>query len=66
MTHIIVCVKIVLNPEIPFPVFKVDPELKKPLVPEGTASVLSTFDESALEAALRIKDRQDCKSQDSG
>ena len=61
MTHIIVCVKIVMDPEMPFSVFKVDPGLKKPLVPDGTASVLSTFDESALEAALRIKDRQDSK-----
>jgi len=61
MTHIIVCVKIVMDPEMPFSVFKVDPDSKKPIVPEGTASVLSTFDESALEAALRIKDNQDCK-----
>jgi len=50
-----------MDPEMPFSVFKVDQDLKKPIVPEGTASVLSTFDESALEAALRIKDNQDCK-----
>lgn len=61
MTHIIVCVKIVMDPEMPFSVFKVDPDLKKPIVPDGTASVLSTFDESALEAALRIKDDQACR-----
>lgn len=61
MTHIIVCVKIVMDPEIPISVFKVDPDFKKPIVPDGTASVISTFDESALEAALRIKDDQACK-----
>lgn len=61
MTHIIVCVKIVMDPEMPYSVFKVDPESKKPVAPDGTALVLSAFDESALEAALRIKDHQDCK-----
>jgi electron transfer flavoprotein beta subunit len=61
MTHIIVCVKIVIDPEMPFSVFKVDPDAKKPVVPDGTAAVLSSFDESALEAALRIKDDQACK-----
>ncbi len=61
MTHIIVCVKIVMDPEMPFSVFKVDADSKRPVVPEGTASVISYFDESALEAALRIKDHQDCK-----
>ena len=54
MTHIIVCVKIVMDPEMPYSVFKVDTNSKKPVAPEGTASVLSSFDESALEAALRI------------
>lgn len=61
MTHIIVCVKVVVDPEMPFSVFKVDPDLKKPIVPDGTAAVLSAFDESALEAALRIKDDQACR-----
>jgi electron transfer flavoprotein beta subunit len=61
MIHIIVCVKIVMDPEMPFSVFRVDPDLKKPMVPDGTAAVLSSFDESALEAALRIKDNQACK-----
>jgi electron transfer flavoprotein beta subunit len=61
MTHIIVCVKIVMDPEMPFSVFKVDADSKKPVFPEGTAAVISYFDESALEAALRIKDHQDCR-----
>jgi electron transfer flavoprotein beta subunit len=61
MTHIIVCVKIVMDPEMPFSVFSVDPDSKNPVVPDGTATVFSSFDESALEAALRIKDNQECK-----
>jgi len=61
MTHIIVCVKIVMDPEMPFSVFKVDQDVRKPIPPDGMPPVLSTFDESALEAALRIKDDQDCK-----
>jgi electron transfer flavoprotein beta subunit len=61
MTHIIVCVKIVIDPEMPFSVFTVDPDVKKPVVPDGTATVLSSFDESALEAALRMKDDFNCK-----
>jgi electron transfer flavoprotein beta subunit len=61
MTHIIVCVKVVMDPEIPISVFKVDPGTHKPIAPDGMPPVLSTFDESALEAALRIKADHDCK-----
>ena len=61
MTHIIVCVKIVMDPEIPISVFKVDPGTRQPIAPDGMPPVLSTFDESALEAALRLKDDHDCK-----
>jgi electron transfer flavoprotein beta subunit len=61
MTHIIVCMKVVMDPEIPLSVFKVDPNERKPVVPDGMPPVISTFDESALEAALRIKDDHACK-----
>lgn len=61
MSHIVVCVKIVIDPEMPFSAFKVDGEDMKPIQPAGIPPVVSTFDESALEAALRIKDNQDCK-----
>jgi electron transfer flavoprotein beta subunit len=53
--------KIVVDPEMPFSVFKVDRENKKPIPPAGMPPVFSTFDENALEAALRIKENQDCK-----
>lgn len=61
MSHIIVCVKMIIDPEMPFSSFKVDGEGMKPIPPAGMPPVVSTFDESALEAALQIKDSQDCK-----
>jgi electron transfer flavoprotein beta subunit len=53
---IIVCVKVVLDPEAPASMFKVDTEAKKVIPPRGTPPVLNPFDENALEAALKIKD----------
>jgi electron transfer flavoprotein beta subunit len=53
---IIVCMKIVLDPEAPASMFKVDPEAKKVLPMKGNPPVLNPFDENALEAALKLKD----------
>jgi len=61
MIKIIVCLKLVIDPEAPFSIFKIDREAMKPIPPEGMPPVVSPFDENALEAALRIKDQQDCK-----
>jgi len=61
MTHIIVCVKIIIDPEMPFSLFKVDRRGMKPIPPDGMPPVLSTFDENALEAALKLKDQQTCR-----
>lgn len=55
--QIAVCIKQVLDPEMPRSAFKVDPVQKRVISPSGTPPVISPFDESALEAALRIKDR---------
>ncbi|MBN2238409.1 MAG: electron transfer flavoprotein subunit beta/FixA family protein [Dehalococcoidales bacterium] len=57
-SNIIVCMKQVLDPEMPLSLFSVDTELKKAIQPKATPPVFSPFDENALEAALRIKDRQ--------
>ena len=54
--NIIVCVKQVLDPEMPASAFKVDPETKRVVESQGTPPVLNGFDENAVEAALRIKD----------
>ena len=60
--NIIVCMKIVIDPEMPFSIFKIDKENNKPVPPSGMPPVFGPFDENALEAALKIKDEQkDCK-----
>ena len=54
--------KIVIDPEMPFSIFKIDKENNKPVPPSGMPPVFGPFDENALEAALKIKDQQkDCK-----
>ncbi|MBN1630310.1 MAG: hypothetical protein JW990_11130, partial [Thermoleophilia bacterium] len=56
LKNIIVCMKQVLDPEIPLSLFRIDPEARTAIPPKATPPVLSPFDESALEAALQIKD----------
>ena len=54
---IIVCVKQILDPEIPAARFKIDPEAGKAVPPPGEQGlVINPFDEQAVEAALKIKD----------
>jgi electron transfer flavoprotein beta subunit len=54
--NMIVCVKQVLDPEAPTSSFRIDPATNT-LVPVTTVpSVISPFDEQAVEAALKIKD----------
>lgn len=55
--NIIVCVKQVNDPEAPPSSFKVDPGTNKVIPPPGMPPVISTFDEYAVEAALRIKEK---------
>ncbi len=54
--NIIVCVKQVVDPEIPASAFKIDSDRKRVVESPGTPPVLNGFDENAVEAALRIKD----------
>lgn len=60
MVKIIVCMKIIIDPEIPVSLFKIDRESQKPEPPLGMPPVFSPFDENALESALKIKDQQKC------
>jgi electron transfer flavoprotein beta subunit len=53
----IVCVKQVLDPEIPPARFKIDPEAKQVVPPPGVPPVISVYDERAVEAACRLKDQ---------
>jgi electron transfer flavoprotein beta subunit len=55
--NIIVCVKQVLDPEIPPAKFKIDPEAKQVIAPPGVPPVISVYDERAVEAACRLKDK---------
>jgi electron transfer flavoprotein beta subunit len=54
--NMIVCVKQVFDPEAPPSNFKIDPETNKLVPLIGVPSVISPFDEQAVEAALKIKD----------
>ncbi len=54
--NIIVCVKQVIDPEAPPSSFKIDASTSKVVTPPGVPPVISTFDEYAIEAALRIKE----------
>jgi electron transfer flavoprotein beta subunit len=56
MLTIAVCAKQVVDPEAPLSLFAIAPDGKNLVPPPGTPPVISTFDENALEAALRIKD----------
>ena len=59
--NIIVCIKEVLDPETPSDAFRVDSE-KNVLVPmQKVLKVVNPFDEQAVEAALRIKDKGEAK-----
>jgi electron transfer flavoprotein beta subunit len=53
---IVVCMKIVVDPEAPVSTFKVDEATKKIMPMKGIPPVLNPYDENALEAALKIKD----------
>ncbi len=55
--NIIVCVKQVNDPEAPPSSFKIDAVANKVIPPPGMAPVISTFDEYAVEAAIRIKEK---------
>ena len=59
--NMIVCVREILDPEIPAKAFKVDPEAKRAIKPPDIQLVISDYDESALEAALKIKDSLESK-----
>lgn len=54
--HIVVCVKQIADPEVPAAQFRVDETAKQAVFWPGTRSVISPFDEQALEAALRLRD----------
>jgi electron transfer flavoprotein beta subunit len=50
----IVCLKTVPDPEGPASAFEIHPQLKR-IIPQGIPPVISPYDETALEVALRLK-----------
>lgn len=56
--HIIVPAKQVIDPEMPLSAFQIDAAAKQVVTPPTFPPVVNGFDEYALEAALRLKDRQ--------
>ncbi len=54
---VVVCIKQVPDPEAPIDAFEVDSEGQK-IVTIGVPPVINPFDENALEAALRIKEKK--------
>jgi electron transfer flavoprotein beta subunit len=61
MLTIAACAKQVVDPEAPLSLFQIAEDGKNLVPPPGTPPVLSSFDENALEAALKIKDSGDAK-----
>jgi electron transfer flavoprotein beta subunit len=55
--HIIVCVKEIPDPEIPPEKFRIDPDAKRVIPPQGIAPVINPYDERAVELALRLKEK---------
>ena len=58
--HIVVCIKQIIDPEIPPHVFQIDPVEKKQIRGRQVL-VISTFDEVALEVAVQMKEKTDSK-----
>ena len=56
--HIVVCIKQIIDPEIPPHVFQIDP-IEKKQIRGRQVLVISTFDEVALEVALQTKEKED-------
>lgn len=54
--RIVVCIKEIQDPELAASVFRID-EQRKEVIPVQGLRVISPFDEQAVEAALRIRDR---------
>lgn len=57
--NIIVTAKQVIDPEMPLSAFSIDAANQRVTTPSAFPPVINGFDEYAVEAALRIKDKQD-------
>jgi len=55
--HIVVCAKEIPDPEIPPDKFRIDPNARRVIPPQGIAPVMNPYDERAVELALRLKEK---------
>lgn len=55
--HIVVCAKEIPDPEIPPEKFRIDPNARRVIPPQGIAPVMNPYDERAVELALRLKEK---------
>lgn len=56
--RIVVCVKQVVDPDLPPAKFHVDENASRVIPPDGMPPVINPYDALAMEAALRIKEKQ--------
>ncbi len=54
--RIVVCVKQIIDPDLPASQFKIDPAFKRQR-PNGHPLVISPYDENALEVALKLREK---------
>ena len=54
--HVIVCIKAVIDPDVPTGLFNVDEDAKAPAPHSGVRTLMNPFDKQAIEGALRIRD----------
>jgi electron transfer flavoprotein beta subunit len=54
--NVVVCIKQIIDPEIPTEQFKLDPESKRQ-VRGGLSLVISAYDQNALEVALQLREK---------
>lgn len=55
--NIIVCVKQIIDPQIPPSKFKINAEAKRVMPPEGIPPVLNPYDAQAVELAIKLKEK---------
>jgi electron transfer flavoprotein beta subunit len=59
--NIIVCVKQIMDPQIPPSKFQINAEAKQVVPPEGIPPVINPYDAQAVELAIKLKEKHDGK-----
>lgn len=59
--NIIVCIKQILDPELPPAKFKLDSASRRVVPPEGIPPVINPYDEQAVELAIRLNEKHEGK-----